>query len=459
MNTYLSSEGSRPADHRFFIGFLAILIWLPLPLASNRVWSEGLFIITALLLAAMYGLWFIRQKAEASFVLNKTKAALLLLALPLLWQLYQVFALAITDHFSQLQALFLSVAYVSLFILSLQLIDSKERIRLTATVLVASALFQALYGSFMNLTGVEYLFFVPKDSYFGVNTGTFVNRNSQAGYLVMCCAIGIGLMISTLASTPAKSFREHGRRWMQAILSRKIVLRLSLVMIVAGLVMTHSRMGNTSFFASLMIISPLALILGRFNKRVKNKGSWKGLFFLLASLVIIDIAVVGTFFGVDKVAQRLEATSVDKESRDDIVADAAPLLGEALYQGHGVSTFYTTFPEFRSYESGRGFYDLAHNDYLQFVSEFGLIGFLPLLLLCMVVFYLGLATQLRRGDRLLRGIGFGVAMAVLAMGIHATVDFNLQMPANAGTFMVVLALGLIVYYFPSQGKRKRRGLS
>jgi hypothetical protein len=31
-------------------------------------------------------------------------------------------------------------------------------------------------------------------------------------------------------------------------------------------------------------------------------------------------------------------------------------------------------------------------------------------------------------------------MAIVALGIHGTVDFNLQIPANALTFTVILAL-------------------
>ena len=34
-------------------------------------------------------------------------------------------------------------------------------------------------------------------------------------------------------------------------------------------------------------------------------------------------------------------------------------------------------------------------------------------------------------------------MGVIAIGIHSTVDFNLQIPANAFIFVILLALGWI----------------
>ena len=51
--------------------------------------------------------------------------------------------------------------------------------------------------------------------------------------------------------------------------------------------------------------------------------------------------------------------------------------------------------------------------------------------------------QLKRRDRLLRGMGFAATMAIVALLIHSAVDFNLQIPANAAMFVVMLALGWV----------------
>src|SRR5690606_14717807 len=62
-----------------------------------------------------------------------------------------------------------------MFVLTLLLLDSPRRMRVLMFALVLSGLFQALYGSFMTLSGLEYGFFVPKTAYVGMATGTFVN--------------------------------------------------------------------------------------------------------------------------------------------------------------------------------------------------------------------------------------------------------------------------------------------
>jgi hypothetical protein len=47
-------------------------------------------------------------------------------------------------------------------------------------------------------------------------------------------------------------------------------------------------------------------------------------------------------------------------------------------------------------------------------------------------------------------------MAMVALLIHSTVDFNLQIPANALTIVVVLAMGWIAKFLPSGAVRSNK---
>ena len=55
--------------------------------------------------------------------------------------------------------------------------------------------------------------------------------------------------------------------------------------------------------------------------------------------------------------------------------------------------------------------------------------------------------QLTRRDPLLQGMGFAATMAIVALLIHSASDFNLQIPANAAMFVVMLALGWVCRYW------------
>ncbi|WP_315983502.1 O-antigen ligase family protein [Aliamphritea spongicola] len=238
----------------------------------------------------------------------------------------------------------LGFALLLAFNLCLLLCTSTRRIKLLCYTLVGSGLFQAVYGSLMTLTGIEYLFFVPKDTYTGVATGTFINRNHLAGYLVLTLSLGVGMMIAKLNFNSEQNWRARAKRLLTTLLSSKASLRLILIIMVAGLVMTHSRMGNTAFFASLSITGVLALIL--------LKSSLKSVMILITSLIIIDIFVVGTFFGVDKVAERLSNTSANTETRDEVNSYTLNAINEHILTGSGAGTFYTDFPKHRDFNVG-----------------------------------------------------------------------------------------------------------
>ena len=66
-----------------------------------------------------------------------------------------------------------------------------------------------------------------------------------------------------------------------------------------------------------------------------------------------------------------------------------------------------------------------------------------------MIFYplvISLSAMRHRRNQLAAGIAFGVFMSIVAMLIHVSVDFNLQIPANAATFVVILAIAFVVRY-------------
>jgi len=145
---------------------------------------------------------------------------------------------------------------------------------------------------------------------------------------------------------------------------------------------------------------------------------------LIASLIAIDIFIVGSWFGVEKTMQRIEQTTArDVEERGDPTVRALELARDYPVFGAGGGTFYTAFTRYRGPEL-RAYFDYAHNDYIQFLAETGIVG-------------LALAIGLP---------AFAVLMGVCSIGIHSAVDFNLQIPADALDFMVLIAYGWVALY-------------
>ncbi len=468
------AERSTRPDGWVFLLFLLLLVWAPLPLASNRAWAWSLLEIGIFALSALWLLLFAIGKARFSGVFRSAWWAVSLFAawlgalafqvlpLPMSWlvQVSPVSArlaelvmgsgisaatISVDAEASRAFAL-KSLAYFLAFCLTLLLVNRRDRLRMLAFVLVGSGVVQAIYASFMHLAGFDFRLFYATYSHRSYTVGTFVNRNHLAGYLEMTLAIGIGAMIGTLRSGGGvRNWRQRFRDWLAWAVSPRIILRLMLVVMVIALVMTRSRMGNTAFFVSMLVAGMIGLALSRHATR--------STVILLVSLVVIDIFIVGAWFGVEKVVTRIGQTPLlrtDKGGEQSVEERVEPglnslaILREYPLFGSGGGTFYTAFSKHRPGEIV-AFYDFTHNDYFQFLSEVGVIGAGILGLLAASTLFVALKAQYQRSDPLSRGVAFGVTMAIIALAIHSSVDFNLQIPANALTFTVLLAMGWVAH--------------
>jgi O-antigen ligase len=81
----------------------------------------------------------------------------------------------------------------------------------------------------------------------------------------------------------------------------------------------------------------------------------------------------------------------------------------------------------------------AHNDYLQFVADAGIL-FVPLLLWLLFLFFRAGFAKIKSRSRQTSGIALGGMAAAVAMLIHSLSDGNLRIPANALLFTAVAAL-------------------
>ena len=157
---------------------------------------------------------------------------------------------------------------------------------------------------------------------------------------------------------------------------------------------------------------------------------------------VIDLFIVGTWFGIDKVADRLENTSVATEMRVNVNEYAIDYWQDYFVPGSGAGTFFTVFPKYKGRDAPV-YFDHAHNDYLEFATETGVVGISILGAIIIVVVFNAVQILRKRREPLVIGMAFACLMGVVSILIHSLVDFNLHIPANAATFMVVMAFGFI----------------
>ncbi|WP_238474396.1 O-antigen ligase family protein [Pseudomonas cavernae] len=417
----------------------------------------GLFVCLMGVVGSLWAVGQLRGGAAQGSRNQALRVALPMLGLLLLtqaWVAVQWLAGLSLDNGSSFQYLMLGLAYCLLFFLVVSLFQTRKRLSLLLGTLVVSGTLQAFFGAFMTLSGVEWLLAGPKTSYLGDATGTFVNRNHLAGYLEMTLACGIGLLLALRDGRPFSWVNL-----LELLMGPKARLRLALVVMVIALVMTHSRMGNTAFFASLLLVGGLFVLLEK-EHRLRN-----GL--ILASIILIDVLVISQYFGLEKLKDRVLNTRLNdvvvngevvqqaNEVRDDVFGYAIPLLQERPLLGQGAGSFEAVFPQYPG-EDIRIHFDHAHNDYLQFAIEFGLLGSLPLAVFILLALWHALRALWRRESVYRSGVGFGASMGIIALLIHSSTDFNLQIPANAATLVVLCAIAVLAGSHSNPRQRKTR---
>src|SRR4030095_13069848 len=115
---------------------------------------------------------------------------------------------------------------------------------------------------------------------------------------------------------------------------------------------------------------------------------------------------------------------------------------------------------YTGYDSRNGVYRLeqAHNDYLQVLSDGGIIGALIALFFVVNLFRMGFMRRDSRDD-FRRGVATAAMAGCFAVMVHSFFDFTLHTTANALLFLVLAALATMngrVEDVQTRRKRKPR---
>ncbi len=437
-------------ERGLFYTFLAVLIWAPLPLGSNRVWAIGLLaVILGGLIGASALVRIFSHRSPLSALQRGWPAVVVIVAFLVLLQFQLVSpwdSIRSVDLHHTRQHQILTAVYASALMLVLLLVTSSRRLRLLAAALVFSGVVQALIAIMLHSTRAKTSLFFFEIDHAQRAFGSFSYHNSLANYLMMTLALGIGLLLASVeaGTTALRGWRQRAAALLTFVLSPAMRLRLILLLMVIALVQTKSRMGNVALLLAIVVVGmPFLYRAGRLSRR----GLW-----VLFSVVLIDVAVIGQWVGIDRVADRLNETALVRLDRggDESIEDRASpavhaldMVRERPLLGFGGGAFHVAFPRFTQADI-RQYYDHAHNDPIQFAAETGFLG--TALLSSLVVAALWRAMRVRRDPRapLDGGLSLSLLLAIPAVVLQATVDFHFQIPANALTFVVLLGMAFVL---------------
>jgi len=166
---------------------------------------------------------------------------------------------------------------------------------------------------------------------------------------------------------------------------------------------------------------------------------------------------------LNRLFAKLGVTDIDKtasgQARLYMYRNTLQMIKDNLFLGVGFGNFKYIYPHYRD----RGEWALsglntrveeAHSEYLQILSEVGVIGFLAFV---WILFWIGRMSlwMIQKGDfKRSFFISLAATMGILATLIQSFFDFNLQNPASGVTFWIAVGF-LEVAYHSAQGEKKQ----
>ena len=309
-------------------------------------------------------------------------------------------------------------------------------------VLVLNGVAFAIVGIAQKLTQTkEILWFIAgKPDYF---FATIIYKNHAAAYLNLILASAIGLAL----------WQRHqaGQRLERADPS-SVFLLAALTLFVAD-IFTTSRLG--------MMLGAAALLLGlgaygvTLLKQRHTAGSPAPLLVTLG-LLIVFLGLGLSQVDWSRLSERFKSLIADRHSSVSVInrvqaRDATwDMFREHPIKGWGAGSYRFGFPHYQQkypriseeqvwngqkLVSHRLFFEYAHNDYVQCLAEFGLLG--SALIGGIAIYWIVRMARLRFWTH---PIGCTAVIATGVTAVHCWADFQLHNPANLMTLGAILAI-------------------
>ena len=332
-----------------------------------------------------------------------------------------------------------AIAYASAFLLVSGCLRSPACARRMSYCIIVIGAGVACLGLYQHFAWGKKIYGFWESRFGSVPFGPYVNRNHFAGYMAMVLPLAFSqFFVYLIPSWP------HGRRSGSPGLGRESRGSVGLGALTAGLCLIAAVVMVAALFASASRGGVMAFLAGAgvFVATVLAKRS--GLKALVVStLVVSAFVLVGLAIGGAELLLRFDHTVMSPDqagSRPSLWLHTIRIWLDFPVFGVGLGCFRYMFPLYKAAYIGDLDFLRSHCDYLQALSDVGVLGLLLVLAFLASILVPALRAiadaDLTRQTWALVGAVAGCA----AMLAHSLVDFNLQIPANAFLFVVILGL-------------------
>ncbi len=406
MDIKISSPYSMTAKYLLY----SLLLFSPLARGSVQYWQHTVIELFAL---ALLLVMLLEKGLTGKPAFRKTVLDMPILAMAVLCLLSLLLSKAGNDS---AEAFRLLLSYAVFFYAIIYSFRTREDVRELVYVICGVGLLLAIIG-FLKHAGITLSVWVYDELNYPASflSGVYGNHNHLAGYLEMVIPLMLILLLTR---------------------NRSGLMKFLLVSLVATCALCHiltlSRGGWFSLGVAMVFMTAVLM----FHKPFRNKKLLAILFG--SSVLVIFFILSGTDVFQRALTMADDETVLGMNGRVLVWKGTLAMIKDFFVVGIGPGSFSTIFPQYQLPGSTARFYQ-AHNDYLQYLAELGIL-FIPLLGWLLVVLFAAGFKKLHSSSRQTWGVALGAMTGIVAILAHSAVDFNLHIPANAILFTVLAAL-------------------
>jgi O-antigen ligase len=247
--------------------------------------------------------------------------------------------------------------------------------------------------------------------------GSFVNPNNFAAYMEMTIALPLGLFFAGAVEK-----------------DKKLLYITAIALMGIAVVLSGSRGGFISLLAEVFFLVILTTKAGSKGKLLR----WGAAGALLLSIVLGAFLLGSEKSSLTRLAEETSGKKDQSTSRTHIWGATLGIIAQNPVFGSGLNAFGIAYTA-QDNLSGAERAEQAHNDYLQVLSDAGIIGGAIGIVFLVMLFRTGFEA-VKTQSRFRRGLAVGAFGGVFAVLAHSMFDFVLHTTAIALLFVVLMAM-------------------
>lgn len=434
----------------------AIVVFATLAYGAVETWSVGFVSIATGVLVA---LWLADSARRGEFRVDKNAIQLPIAGLILigLIQLLPVRSAAVPGLSIPAESSISINPYATwnaLILLAIQFIflaaafahfNNAKRVKRLATFIVTFGALLAFFGILQRLANPQGIYgWRPTPQ--AIPFGSYVNQHHFAALMEMTVGLTLGLLFGKVTKK-----------------DKRLLLVIALVLMMIAIGLTGSRGG----VLSLLAVTGFSAILFYGRRRDGDRDAVEGetsairgkwVIAALAGLFAVFLVAALLFLGGDEsllrgvgITNQADASS----GRFHFWWVAIQVFKDYPILGAGLDAFGTAFPHYDTW-NGAFRVEQAHNDYLQILSDAGILGFSCVAAFVYLLFRKSFAIIGAETEHNRRSIAIGAMAGCFGILVHSFFDFPLRTPANAFFFLLLVVLATTAVRFPRHRHRHRR---